>query len=116
MIGYRKLIAGGIVLGLGVGAALKWGDIPANLNQLLEFLFGSFVVGNGFEHASDAYAGPDSQEAVQSEPINLDEVHTRLDNLQAATQAIQTQNEQLQAAASVTNGGIQHIIVKGKLT
>lgn len=47
----RKLIVSGVVLVVGVVVALLKGDIPSNLLQLLEVVFGGFIVGNVAGHA-----------------------------------------------------------------
>jgi hypothetical protein len=48
--GKRKIITGAILLITGVVITLIKGDIPPNLNNLLEWLYFAFVLGNGFEH------------------------------------------------------------------
>ncbi len=66
MAGSRKLVVSGIVLAIGVAIALYKGDIPEHLLQLLEVVFGGFIVGNvaghamgaAVEHAEIKYAPP----------------------------------------------------------
>lgn len=47
----RKLIVSGVVLVVGVVVALVKGDIPEHLLQLLEVVFGGFIIGNVAGHA-----------------------------------------------------------------
>lgn len=51
LAGSRKLVVTGVVLAVGVAIALFKGDIPEHLLQLLEVVFGGFIVGNVAGHA-----------------------------------------------------------------
>lgn len=53
-LGGRKLLAGAVILLVGLGITIGLGDIPANLLSLLQVVFGAFVLGNGIEHVAGA--------------------------------------------------------------
>ena len=55
--GKRKLITGGLLLGLGVLITFIKGDIPPNLKDLMEWTYIAFVLGNGFEYYSTMKTG-----------------------------------------------------------
>ena len=88
-IGGRKLIAGVVVLALGVGAVLLLGDIPPNLLQLLSIVFGAFVVGNVGEHISGAFSSKAAVVEQQVTAITDPAVTAQLEELKsmAATNA-----------------------------
>lgn len=46
----RKIIAGLVLLGAGLGITYYKGDIPPNLMGLMQSLYYGFVAGNAFEH------------------------------------------------------------------
>lgn len=69
--GWRKLGAGLVVLGVGIAITVAKGDIPANLLQLLQVLFGAFVVGNVGEHIVGAVHAR-AATSVQVAQINAD--------------------------------------------
>lgn len=54
LTGLRKIIVGAVVLIVGVVIALYKNDIPPNLLQLLQVIFGGFIVGNVGEHVVGA--------------------------------------------------------------
>lgn len=94
--GIRKVLAGVIILAVGVVIAVVKNDIPANLLQLLEVLFGGFIVGNVGEHIvgavhARAQAGVDvakiTAEANEPEPWDdeFEQVNTGLVKLAEAT-------------------------------
>jgi len=51
----RKIIAGAVLLVVGVVITFIKGDIPVNLLSLMQLIYSAFVVGNIGEHASNAY-------------------------------------------------------------
>lgn len=51
LAGSRKLVMAGVVLAIGLGVVLIRGDLPTNLLNLLEVVFGGFVLGNVAGHA-----------------------------------------------------------------
>lgn len=55
--GKRKIITGAVLLVVGVIITLIKGDIPPNLNGLLESIYFAFVMGNGFEHFTNMKKG-----------------------------------------------------------
>jgi hypothetical protein len=55
--GGRKLIGGLVVTAVGVIVTFLKGDVPANLQQLLEVVFGAFVLGNAAEHGAMVMKG-----------------------------------------------------------
>lgn len=46
----RKIISGAVLLLVGVIITVVKGDIPQNLQGLMENLYYGFVAGNAFEH------------------------------------------------------------------
>lgn len=46
----RKIIAGTVLLITAVLVTYWKGDVPSNLTNIIETLYGAFVVGNAFEH------------------------------------------------------------------
>jgi hypothetical protein len=52
----RKIIAGATLLLVGIGITIIKGDIPPNLLSLMQLLYGTFVLGNAFQHATETYA------------------------------------------------------------
>ena len=52
--GSRKLLVGMFVVTIGTAITLYKGDIPANLLQLLEVIFGGFIVGNSISHIAQS--------------------------------------------------------------
>jgi hypothetical protein len=66
-IGGRKVFAALLVIAVGVGAVLLKGDVPANLLQLLQVVFGALVVGNVGEHVVGAVRA--RAEAGSTEPV-----------------------------------------------
>jgi hypothetical protein len=50
----RKLLSGAVILATGLFITYLNGDIPPNLLNLMETLYGAFVLGNAFEHTSKA--------------------------------------------------------------
>lgn len=53
----RKVMAGLLILLVGVGITLIKGDIPPNLLSLLQVIYGTFVLGNVGQHAADSFSG-----------------------------------------------------------
>jgi hypothetical protein len=50
----RKFLVALFVVAIGVGCVYFKGDIPQGLLNLLQLVFGAFVVGNGVEHVASA--------------------------------------------------------------
>lgn len=50
VVSTRKLISGLVLLITGIVIAWYKGDIPTNLNNLMQMLYGAFVMGNAVEH------------------------------------------------------------------
>lgn len=53
-VGGRKLVLTIIMAAIGIGLVFYKGDIPAGLLALMQTIFAAFVVGNAFEHMSNA--------------------------------------------------------------
>jgi hypothetical protein len=103
-IGGRKVLAVIIMLVLGVGAVLLKDDVPPNFLNLLQFLFGAFVVGNAVEHASNASI---EKAAAKGGGPSVD-----LAALQGALQELYNQNQNTQAAVVTTNQTLGTILQK----
>ncbi len=67
--GSRKLLVGLIVLVMGLGVTVAVGDIPPHLLQLLEVIFGGFIVGNSVSHIVNSKRPIPIDEPVREEPI-----------------------------------------------
>lgn len=88
--GFRKIIVGILILGIGVAIAVLKNDIPPNLLQLLQVIFGGFIVGNVGEHIAgtvSAKAGASVEVAriqADSEPWDdeFQNVNIKMSNLQ----------------------------------
>jgi hypothetical protein len=98
-IGGRKVLAAAIVMALAVGAVLLKGDVPPNFLQLLQVVFGAFVLGNGIEHVAGAVG---SKAATSSEVVDqfgtvVTQVGTQLGELKAESARTQ------EAVATVQN-------------
>lgn len=50
----RKIIAGLVLLVVGLIVVYIKGDVPPNLLSLMSWLYASFVTGNAIQHVSDA--------------------------------------------------------------
>lgn len=55
--GGRKLIGALLVVAVAVVITLVKGDVPRELGQLLEVVFGAFVIGNAAEHGAAVLKG-----------------------------------------------------------
>lgn len=94
-IGGRKVVATLLVLGIGTAIALYRGDVPGNLMQLLEVVFGAFVAGNGIEHMARAHrdvgcsrtTAPDSETPESSQSVDLGPVLQAVAETKAAVEA-----------------------------
>lgn len=54
--GFRKIIAALVVVGVGAALVYLHGDVPPGMQEVLQWVFAAFVVGNGVEHITDAVA------------------------------------------------------------
>ena len=81
-IGGRKVLAATIVMALAVGAVLLKGDVPPNFLQLLQVVFGAFVLGNGIEHVAGAVG-------ARAPEVDLSGVEAQLEQLKAESAATQ---------------------------
>jgi hypothetical protein len=100
-LGGRKVVVALAVLLLCIGVVAVKGDVPPGLVSMLQFLFGSFVVGNVGEHAAAAYAAAKApDEAAPAAPAadysgdfvhlnqQLGTVKTQLDGVERVSTAI----------------------------
>ena len=81
-IGGRKILAAIVVMALAVGAVLLKGDVPPNFLQLLQVVFGAFVLGNGIEHVAGAVGARGE--------VDLSPVNSQLEQLKAEVLATQS--------------------------
>jgi hypothetical protein len=96
LMGYRKLIVSGVILLVGVLVAFFKDDVPPNLMQLLQVVFGGFVVGNVGEHLVDAsYAKSDAKVEVA--------------RLQAVAQAPEPWDDNFEALKALINQNSEEV-------
>lgn len=50
----RKVLSGLLILAVGIVTVLIKGDIPPNFLSLLQWTYGSFVLGNGVQYVANA--------------------------------------------------------------
>lgn len=100
----RKMVAGMVMLAIGLGTVIWLGEIPPNLLSLLEFLFGAFAVANTAEHISNTV------EAVKTATPVPVEVPNTFNELEIRT--IIQQNEALAANVSQIQQALVMIITK----
>ena len=54
IVGFRKILAGFVLLAVGLVVVYFKNDIPPNLLSLMQWLYLTFVGGNAIEHISTA--------------------------------------------------------------
>lgn len=87
-VGGRKVAVAAVALVVGIGATLLRGDIPPNLLELIQVLFGAFIVGNGVEHVAGAIAeGKANAQPAEAPQVDLTPVQTALTELREQNQA-----------------------------
>jgi hypothetical protein len=104
VIGGRKAFYGLVIIALGAAAAFKLGDIPANLERLLEIIFATFVVGNVTNTVAASRAG-----AMGSTKM-IESAATDLSPITAELQSIRAQNEAIAHALSTSQQGIGFLV------
>lgn len=99
--GIRKVLAGVVILAVGIVIATLRDDIPANLLQLMEVIFGGFIVGNATEHVvgavtarADAHVEVARINAEAAEPEPWDDNFAALEKLVSDHDAKAQQNLQ----------------------
>lgn len=108
-LGGRKVIVGIVVLAIGVTMVLVKGDITANLLQLLEVVFGAFVVGNVGEHIVNGSV----MKAETKAPIAASEdVKPIIEVLASSLARLEESSAKQEQAAAVTQQAISAIMVK----
>lgn len=94
--GGRKLVGGLVVTAVAVIVTLLKGDVPANLQQLLEVVFGAFVLGNAAEHGAMVMKGKaelsiaqlQSQQPAAAPPQDLTHIENGLSLVQQLLELI----------------------------
>lgn len=71
-VGGRKVALTLIMAAIGIGLVFYMGDIPAGLLALMQTIFGAFVVGNAFEHMSNAAV-------KRKQPVEIPQVDNSVD-------------------------------------
>lgn len=99
-LGGRKSVAIILCLLLAVGAVLLKGDVPSNFKDLLEFLFGAFVLGNVGSKVVAARAGVPEGAGAEPAP-SLEAPGPSLD-LAPLEEAV----ARLEEVANLTAGGV----------
>ena len=91
MAGIRKIVVAAVVLLVGSLVAHFKGDIPPNMLQLLEVLFGGFIVGNVTEHVVGSVKAVAELKHAPAEPVAIpapvtalidEELHAKLATLE----------------------------------
>lgn len=85
-LGGRKMVAGLVVVLVGVVVTVAKGDVPEGLQQMLEMVFGALVLGNVGEHAAKAFKKPvvESTKAIEQPRVDLDPVLAELREIKGA--------------------------------
>lgn len=87
--GGRKAVVAVIILAVGLGVTLFMNDVPKEFGTLLQVVFGSFVIGNGVEYASEAVVEKaKANSSVPDAPGDISDLTARLDRIEAAQQEI----------------------------
>lgn len=79
-LGGRKLIGGILVIAVGLVVTLLKGDVPHAFGELLEVVFGAFVIGNAAEHGA-AVLKSRGAEVTLSAPPQDELAHQKLDEV-----------------------------------
>lgn len=109
-IGGRKLVAAAVVLVVGAGAVILKGDIPPNMLQLLQTLFGALVLGNVAEHAGRAYVQAKEAQAGGSEEDVVDTIEELNASLSARMDALEAKANTTLETTAVVQQGVQAIV------
>lgn len=104
-LGGRKMAVGFLVLGVGVAFTAAQGDVMPGLLQLLQVIFGAYVIGNGLEHVAKSRrpSAPPAQATVD------------LSGLEAQIAEVRALAEQAAAGSSASAQALSLIIEKYKI-
>jgi hypothetical protein len=92
----RKVSIGLLITIIGVVITLVLKDIPQHLLDLLQTVFGAFVLGNAAEHAAAAYSSKD-----ETTPPDLGLI---TDKLHTIEQSVATNQEALTTIVKIATG------------
>lgn len=89
--GGRKLVGALLVVAVAVVITLVKGDVPRELGQLLEVVFGAFVIGNAAEHGAAVLKGKAEVQlaALTKEPEEKPTQPQNLENMEKGIVLIQ---------------------------
>lgn len=85
LYGFRKIAAAIVIVGVASALVYFHGDVPPGMQEVLQWVFAAFVLGNSVEHVTDAVssvnASPSVAQAAVAPPADLSALRVMVSSL-----------------------------------
>lgn len=109
LVGYRKVVVGLLLLGLGILLDFTLG-LSSNVLELIKFVAMGFFIGNGIEHVSQVITAK-LEGDINGDGV-VDEKDAQLEQISSQLEGLRVQNEAQSQALMTVQQAISFIIEK----